>query len=149
MKNSWLKKNTFHYSKFKDLNRLVKEKNKKKLTISLCLPTLNEEKTIAKEIIIIKSELMTRYPLVDEIVVVDSSIQTAPLMGVGHVFKRCLIPRRLPFPMDCISPAKTMSDSKRRSKTRKISGMEAKIPTPTELSRIPGPVMVRFLIVKL
>jgi len=38
----------------------------------LCLPTLNEEKTIAKEILIMKSELMTRYPILDEIVVVDS-----------------------------------------------------------------------------
>lgn len=47
-------------------------KRKKNLSISLCLPTLNEEKTIAKEIIILKSELMTRYPLLDEIVVIDS-----------------------------------------------------------------------------
>jgi glucosyl-3-phosphoglycerate synthase len=72
MNNNWLEKNTFHYSDFKHLFRLVEEKQKKKLTISLCLPTLNEEKTIAKEIIIMKSELMTRYPLVDEIVVIDS-----------------------------------------------------------------------------
>ena len=72
MNNSWLEKNTFHYSDFKDLNRLVGEKIKKNLKISLCLPTLNEEQTIAKEIIILKSELMTRYPLLDEIVVVDS-----------------------------------------------------------------------------
>ncbi len=72
MNKDWLKKNTFHYSEFKNLNRLVKEKTRKNLRISLCLPTLNEEKTIAKEIIILKSELMTRYPLLDEIVVVDS-----------------------------------------------------------------------------
>jgi len=72
MKNSWMKSNTFHYSEFSDLNRLVEEKRKKNLKISLCLPTLNEEKTIAKEIIIMKSELMTRYPLLDEIVIVDS-----------------------------------------------------------------------------
>lgn len=72
MKNNWLKKNTFHYSDFKDLNHLVEEKEKKNLTISLCLPTLNEEKTIAKEIVIMKSELITRYPLLDEIVVIDS-----------------------------------------------------------------------------
>jgi len=72
MNSTWLKKNTFHYTDFKDLNRLVDEKVKKDLKISLCLPTLNEEKTIAKEIIIMKSELMTRYPLLDEIVVVDS-----------------------------------------------------------------------------
>ena len=72
MNSKWLEKNTFHYSDFKDLNRLVEAKEKKNLKISLCLPTLNEEKTIAKEIIIMKSELMTRYPLLDEIVVVDS-----------------------------------------------------------------------------
>lgn len=72
MNNNWLAENTFHYSVFKDLNRLVEEKVKKNLKISLCLPTLNEEKTIAKEIIILKSELMTRYSLLDEIVVVDS-----------------------------------------------------------------------------
>ena len=72
MNNKWLDKNTFHHSDFKDLNRLVEEKANKGLTISLCLPTLNEEKTIAKEIIIMKSELMTRYPLLDEIVVIDS-----------------------------------------------------------------------------
>jgi glucosyl-3-phosphoglycerate synthase len=72
MNNNWLVKNTFHYSVFNDLKRLVEEKVKKNLKISLCLPTLNEEKTIAKEIIILKSELMTRYPLLDEIVVVDS-----------------------------------------------------------------------------
>jgi len=72
MDNSWLAKNTFHHSEFADLNHLVQEKQRKGLSVSLCLPTLNEEKTIAKEIVIIKSELMLRYPLVDEIVVVDS-----------------------------------------------------------------------------
>jgi len=70
--NNWLDNNTFHYSDFRDLYRLVEEKQKKDLRISLCLPTLNEENTIAKEIIIMKSELMSRYPLLDEIVVIDS-----------------------------------------------------------------------------
>ncbi len=70
--NNWLDINTFHYSDFRDLNRLVEKKQEKDLRISLCLPTLNEEKTIAKEIIIMKSELMSRYPLLDEIVVIDS-----------------------------------------------------------------------------
>ncbi|MGB9438448.1 MAG: glucosyl-3-phosphoglycerate synthase [Desulfobacterales bacterium] len=72
MNHNWLKENTFHYSEFGDLSRLVDEKQKKNLKISLCLPTLNEEKTIAKEIIIMKSELMSRFPLVDELVVIDS-----------------------------------------------------------------------------
>lgn len=72
MKDTWIKSNTFHYKAFCDLNRLVAIKEQKGLKISLCLPTLNEEKTIAKEIVIFKSELMSRYPLLDEIVVVDS-----------------------------------------------------------------------------
>ena len=72
MNETWIETNTFHYSEFKDLERLVVAKQRKGLSISLCLPTLNEEKTIAKEIIIMKSELMTRRPLLDEIVVIDS-----------------------------------------------------------------------------
>ncbi len=72
MKSAWLEKNTFHHSAFKDIERLVGEKERRSLRISVCLPTLNEEQTIAKEILIIKSELMLRHPLVDEIVVVDS-----------------------------------------------------------------------------
>ena len=72
MNEKWIDTNTFHHSEFKDIGRLVAAKNEKNLSISLCLPTLNEERTIAKEIVIMKSELMTRYPLLDEIVVIDS-----------------------------------------------------------------------------
>ena len=69
---SWIKNNTYHHSKFWDLKKLVEVKEKKNLKISLCLPTLNEEKTVGKEIIIFRSELMERYPLIDEIAVIDS-----------------------------------------------------------------------------
>ena len=72
MSKTWIESNTFHHSEYKDLNRLVRAKQRKNISISLCLPTLNEEKTIAKEIVIMRSELMTRYPLIDEIVVIDS-----------------------------------------------------------------------------
>ncbi|MFP6901642.1 MAG: glucosyl-3-phosphoglycerate synthase [Opitutales bacterium] len=68
----WLEKNTFHHSEFWDLRQLVEEKERKGLKISLCIPALNEEKTIGKEIIIFRSELMDRYPLVDEFAVIDS-----------------------------------------------------------------------------
>jgi len=68
----WLETNTFHHSEFWDVQQLVEAKEKAGITISLCIPTLNEEKTIGKEIIIFKSELMDRYPLVDEIAVIDS-----------------------------------------------------------------------------
>lgn len=68
----WLRNNTFHHGEFWDLLKLVEQKEQKGLRISLCIPTLNEEKTIGKEIIIFKSELMDRYPLIDEIAVIDS-----------------------------------------------------------------------------
>lgn len=68
----WLKNNTFHHSAFADINKLVRLKKQQKLRISVALPTLNEEETIAKEILVIKSELMDRYKLVDELVVIDS-----------------------------------------------------------------------------
>lgn len=70
--NKWIKDNTFHHSNFWDIKQLIDAKEKQGLTISLCLPTLNEEKTIGKEIILFKSELMDRYPLIDEIAVIDS-----------------------------------------------------------------------------
>ncbi|MDR1950368.1 MAG: glucosyl-3-phosphoglycerate synthase, partial [Spirochaetaceae bacterium] len=64
---------TWHHSRFQDINRLVELKKEKGLSISLAFPTLNEESTIGKEILVIRTELMDRYPLVDEIAVIDSS----------------------------------------------------------------------------
>ena len=68
----WLAERTFHHSNFWDIRWLVEEKQRQGLTISLCLPTFNEEHTIGKEIILLKSELHDRYPLLDEIAVIDS-----------------------------------------------------------------------------
>ncbi len=70
--NDWLKNNTFHHSDFADLREIVNQKEKQGISISLCIPTLNEEKTIGKEIILFRSELMQQIPLIDEIAVIDS-----------------------------------------------------------------------------
>ncbi len=70
--NEWLKEHTFHHADFWDLKQLVEEKERKGLTISLCIPTLNEQKTIGKEIVLFRSELVQRYPLLDEVAVIDS-----------------------------------------------------------------------------
>ncbi len=68
----WLQSNTFHYSQFSDLPALIREKRRQGLTISLCIPTLNEEQTIGREVTLFKSELQDRFPLLDEIAVIDS-----------------------------------------------------------------------------
>lgn len=75
----WIDLNTYHHSQFRDLGKLVEEKQKRNLTISLCMPTLNEEKTIGKEVILFRSELMNRYPLLDEIAVIDSGSEDKTL----------------------------------------------------------------------
>lgn len=63
---------TYHSRSYRDKKNLVELKQSKGLTISLAFPTLNEEATIAKEILVLKTELMDRFPLVDEIAVIDS-----------------------------------------------------------------------------
>ncbi len=81
--DSWLKNNTFHHGEFWDLKELIKEKEKKGLKVSVCIPTLNEEKTIGKEIVILRSELMDRYPLIDELAVIDSGSTDDTLKVAG------------------------------------------------------------------
>ena len=102
MKSTWLETNTFHYGEFRDIQHLVEKKDEKGLTISLCLPTLNEEKTIGKEILIMKSELMVRAPLIDEIVVIDSgstdrTLEIAETYGAKTYTAADILPRLEPF----------------------------------------------------
>ncbi|MBA2632061.1 MAG: glucosyl-3-phosphoglycerate synthase [Chloroflexi bacterium] len=68
----WFAENTFHAHEFSDIRKLVALKERQNLTISLGLPALNEEKTIGTVIKRVKSALMDRVPLIDQIVVIDS-----------------------------------------------------------------------------
>ncbi len=77
--DKWLEKNTFHHGEFWDILSLIEAKEKKGLKISVCIPTLNEEETIGKVVVILRSELMERYPLVDEIAVIDSGSEDKTL----------------------------------------------------------------------
>lgn len=70
--DKWFAENTFHAREFQDLERLLRLKDRQKVTISLGLPTLNEEATIGNMIDTLKGELMDRVPLLDEVVVIDS-----------------------------------------------------------------------------
>src|SRR5437870_8514624 len=72
MDDKWFAQNTFSSTEFADLRRLVEEKERQGLRISVGLPALNEEATIRRVIHSIRSRLVERIPLVDEIVVIDS-----------------------------------------------------------------------------
>ena len=95
--NSILKR-TWHHSRFQDIGRLVALKQEKKLKISLAFPTLNEELTIGKEILVIRTELMDRFPLLDEIAVIDSSSkdktrQVAERFGARVIGAKDILPK--------------------------------------------------------
>jgi glucosyl-3-phosphoglycerate synthase len=71
----WFAENTFHASEFRDITRMIELKEKQGLKVSVGLPALNEEKTIGLVIRRIKTALMDRAPLIDQLVVVDSDSQ--------------------------------------------------------------------------
>lgn len=68
----WFARRTFHHSSYADLGRLVEAKERQEVSISACLPALNEAETIGPIVSSIRRELVERVPLIDEVVVVDS-----------------------------------------------------------------------------
>ena len=68
----WFGESSFDYTEFSDLKRLVELKEKRGLTISAVLPTLNEAETIGPIVRAARRELMKVVPLVDELLVIDS-----------------------------------------------------------------------------
>ncbi len=71
--DKWFAENTYHASEFSNLKDLVRRKKTQKVTISLALPALNEEKTVGTVLSTIKKAMMDDLPLVDEIVLIDSN----------------------------------------------------------------------------
>jgi glucosyl-3-phosphoglycerate synthase len=68
----WFAESSFHYKEFSDLKRLVALKEKRGLTISAVLPTLDEAATIGPIVRATRRELMKVVPLIDELLVIDS-----------------------------------------------------------------------------
>jgi glucosyl-3-phosphoglycerate synthase len=71
--DKWFAENTFHADEFSDMKHMLALKEEKGTTISLAMPALNEEETVEKVIRTIKTALMDKYPLLDEIVLIDSN----------------------------------------------------------------------------
>ena len=70
--DKWFAENTFDADEFSDIKSLINFKEKLGMTISLALPSLNEEETIGDVIKTAKDNFLEKYPLLDEIVLVDS-----------------------------------------------------------------------------
>jgi len=70
--DKWFAENTFHSREFEDLERLVQLKEEQNLTISLGLPALNEAATVGRIIQVAQNILMREFPLLDEVVLIDS-----------------------------------------------------------------------------
>ncbi len=68
----WFGESSREYAEFSDLKRLVELKEKRGLTISAILPTLNEAETIGPIVRAARRELMKMVPLIDELLVIDS-----------------------------------------------------------------------------
>lgn len=70
--DKWFAENTFHSREFSEIERLVELKEEQGVTISLGLPALNEEETVGKVIRVCRQHLMEEFPLLDEVVLIDS-----------------------------------------------------------------------------
>jgi glucosyl-3-phosphoglycerate synthase len=87
----WFQARTFNHRDYSDIAELVRLKEKQNLAISLCLPTLNEEKTISEILGSLKTALVEQYPLLDEIALIDSrstdkTVELARELGVDVYF---------------------------------------------------------------
>ena len=63
---------SFHHSGFADPGTLLRAKQAAGASIGVCIPTLNEEGTIARIVSCLRGALVERVPLLDELLVIDS-----------------------------------------------------------------------------
>jgi glucosyl-3-phosphoglycerate synthase len=99
--DKWFAENTFQATEYADLAHLLALKRRQGVTISLGLPTLNEEATIGAIITTLKTALMDAVPLLDEIVVIDSNStdrtrEIAQSLGVPVVIHQAVLPEAGP-----------------------------------------------------
>lgn len=96
--DKWFAEFTFDADEFADIERLVARKQEQGLTISLALPALNEQSTVGTVLGTIQRALMEEYPLLDEIVLIDSNSSDntraiATAMGIPVHIHQQLLPR--------------------------------------------------------
>ncbi len=95
--DKWFAENTFDASEFGDLDQLVARKEEQGITVSLALPALNEAATIGQVLQTVQNVLVKEFPLLDEIIVMDSDStddtrRIAEGMGVPVYIHQQLLP---------------------------------------------------------
>lgn len=68
----WLDERSYHHMDFSDIEALLTRKREQGHSVSVCLPTLNVERTVGGILRVLRKELIERYPLIDQLAVVDS-----------------------------------------------------------------------------
>jgi glucosyl-3-phosphoglycerate synthase len=92
----WFARRTYHHRSFEP-SALAEAKRREGLAVSVCIPALNEEATVGAIVRTIRTELMDRVPLVDELAVMDSSssdrtASEAELSGASVFQDRDILP---------------------------------------------------------
>lgn len=95
----WFAENTYHYREFSDLGRLVDLKRARGVTVSLGVPTWNDEATLMGVLKSIRGLLQQEYPLLDEVAVIDrgstdDTCRIAAELGVPVHELRRVLPRQ-------------------------------------------------------
>jgi glucosyl-3-phosphoglycerate synthase len=68
----WFARRTYHHSRFDDPASLLRAKEERARSVSVCLPTRSEAETVGDIVRTISRDLVEAIPLVDEVVVVDA-----------------------------------------------------------------------------
>jgi len=96
-RDRWFAERTCHHKDFADIDKLVASKEEQGLTISVCLPTLNVRSTVGRILKVIRTELLERHHLIDELAIIDSrstdgTIDIARAEGVSVFFDDEILP---------------------------------------------------------
>lgn len=69
--DTWIQQNTFDSLDYADLNILMRQKKQRNMSVSIIMPTLEEENTVGQILEILIKQLMWDVKLLDEIIVID------------------------------------------------------------------------------
>ncbi len=97
----WFGKRTFHHRDFADIGALVELKEKAGSKVSVCLPTLNTVGTVGATLRAFRTELVERYPLIDQLCIIDSrstdgTLEAAEAEGAQIFFDDEILPGLTP-----------------------------------------------------